>query len=295
MAFWPTATIASHGKGCSGDPSGPMPILGEPEEVKKVCMDRRRFLLKSAGMLVGGLFSLNSFAKAFGEEAPGLEPFLQPRIALIIDDIGHNRTRARQFLKLNAPITFSVLPRLKFSYDLAVEIHDRGHETMLHQPMEPYHADVFDPGPGALYLGYEADRIGRILDENITEVPFALGVNNHMGSKFTECPKKMMETLSVIKEKKLFFVDSLTSSRSTAYQTSRQLKIAAVGRNRFLDNIREESAILRQLLRLKRHAQRFGYAVGIGHPFPETAQAIGVFLKGLKKSAISLCYISKIL
>lgn len=267
----------------------------KPEELKKVSMDRRSFLLKSAGILVGGLFSLNSFAKAFGGEVPELNPFVQPRIALIIDDIGHNRTRARQFLKLNAPITFSVLPRLKFSYDLAVEIHDKGHETMLHQPMEPHHADVFDPGPGALYMGYGADRIGRVLDENIAEVPFAAGVNNHMGSKFTECPKKMTETLSVVKEKNLFFVDSLTTSRSTAYQTSRKLDIAAVGRNSFLDNLREESAILRQLHRLKRHAQRFGSAVGIGHPFPETAQAIGKFIKGLKRSGISLCYISEIL
>ncbi len=245
--------------------------------------------------MIGGLFSLSSFSKAFAGETNGIPPFNQPRIALIIDDIGHNLTRARQFFKLDAPITFSVLPRLKFSHGLAVEINSKGHEIMLHQPMEPYNAKVFDPGPGALYVGYGAERIRQVMVENISEVPFAVGVNNHMGSKFTECHKEMKETLSVVKNKGLFFVDSLTSSRSTAYRTSRKLNIAAVGRNSFLDNLREESAILHQLHRLKKHAQRFGCAVGIGHPFPETARAIGKFVKSLKTSDISLCYISEIL
>ncbi len=250
---------------------------------------------KSAGIIIGGLFSLSSYSKAFARETHGLPPFSRPRIALIIDDIGHNLTRARQFFRLDAPITFSVLPRLKFSHDLAIEIHGKGHEIMLHQPMEPYNADLFDPGPGALYVGYGVERISKVMDENIAEVPFAVGVNNHMGSKFTECPKEMKETLSVVKNKGFFFVDSLTSSHSTAYRTCRKLNIASVGRNSFLDNLREESAILHQLYRLKKHAQRFGSAVGIGHPFPETARAIGTFIKGLKKSDISLCYVSEIL
>ena len=258
-------------------------------------MDRRRFLLKSAGLLIGSLFGLTSISKAFAQEKHRNHPFIQPRIVLIIDDIGNSLLHARQFLKLNAPITFSILPRLIYSYDLAFEIHDKGHEIMLHQPMEPHNVKLYDPGPGALYVGDGADKIGRIMEENIGGVPFANGVNNHMGSRFTECWKEIRDALRFAKKRDLFFVDSFTSNRSMAYQTAKRLHMAVTGRNIFLDNLQDEPAILYQLNKLKKRAQKYGHAVGIGHPFPETAKAIGQFLRGLKESEASLAYVSEIL
>jgi len=249
-------------------------------------MNRRAFLFKGAFFLAGSLFGLNSFSRAFA--------FFRPRIAIIIDDIGYSFSRARQFLELNVPITFSILPRLAKSNALAIEIRSRGHEIMLHQPMEPY-SSKFDPGPGALYVGYEPDRIVSIIEENISDVPFAVGVNNHMGSRFTGCKKETNEALKVVKERGLFFVDSLTSSHSVAYETARKLNMAAACRNFFLDNYINESAILSQLNKLKKHAQKYGQAVGIGHPFPETARAIGRFSTSLKDSEVSLVHVSKII
>ena len=250
-------------------------------------MNRRSFLFKGAFFLAGSLFSLNAFSRAFAFSA-------RPRIAIIIDDIGYSFSRTRQFLELNIPFTFSILPRLAKSNALAIEISSRGHEIMLHQPMEPYNSK-FDPGPGALYVGYEPDRIVNIIEENISDVPFAVGVNNHMGSKFTGCKKETNEALKVVKERGLFFVDSLTSSHSVAYETARKLNMAAACRNFFLDNLLDESAILLQLRKLKKYAQKYGQAVGIGHPFPETARAIGKFSKSLKDSEISLVHMSKIM
>lgn len=258
-------------------------------------MDRRKFLLKSAGLLISSYFGLNSFSKAFAIEKHRNYPFNRPCIALIIDDIGHSLSHARQFLKLGVPITFSILPRLVYSYDLAVEIYDKGHEIMLHQPMEPYNADSFDPGPGALYVGDGSDRIGRVIKENIAGVPYAVGANNHMGSRFTECRKEIREALKVVKKKGLFFVDSRTSSHSMGYKTARKLHMAATGSNIFLDNFHEESFIYYQLHKLKKHAKRYGHAVGIGHPFPKTVRAIGRFYKDLKDSDISLVYVSDVL
>ena len=265
----------------------------EKREVQN--MDRRSFLLKSAGLLVGSLFGVNSFSKVFALEKHQTHPIIDPSIALIIDDIGYSLSRARRFLDLGAPITYSILPRQVYSHDLAIEIHGQGHEIMLHQPMEPYNANLFDPGPGALYVGDGAERIGMIMEENIAGVPFAVGVNNHMGSRFTECRNEISASLSVVKKRGLFFIDSLTSSRSKAFQTARRLHIAAAGRNIFLDNLHEKSAILHQLNKLKKHAQKYGHAVGIGHPFPETAQAIGQFIKDLNDSDVSLVYVSGVL
>jgi polysaccharide deacetylase 2 family uncharacterized protein YibQ len=257
-------------------------------------MNRRDFLLKSTSFLAGSLFGLNGFSKAlaFGEQENN--SFCKPCIALIIDDIGFSFSRTGLFLDLKVPITFSILPRLVHSRDLAYEIRDKGHEIMLHQPMEPLSSHM-DPGPGALYVGYGAMRIADIVEENIGNVPFAAGVNNHMGSKFTECPREIKETLKVVRKKDLFFVDSLTSSRSMGYKTARGLHMPAACRNIFLDNVPHESDILIQLEKLKKHAQKYSRAIGIGHPFPETAAAIGHFWDNIKDSGISLVHVSKVM
>ncbi len=257
-------------------------------------MDRRHFLVKGAIFLLGGLFGIKGFSKAFACGKDLHRGARRPRIALIIDDIGFSPCRAKQFLGLDIPITYSILPRLHYSRSLASEIHHAGHEIMLHQPMEPFNPEV-DPGPGALYVGDGAERIVGVMEENISEIPFATGVNNHMGSRFTACRKEMRRALEVIKGKDLFFVDSLTSSRSKAYETARSLHMVTACRNIFLDTRLNENDISMQLRRLRRRAFQFGEAIGIGHPFPETARAVGRFVKSLEKSNIILAHVSDLL
>lgn len=256
-------------------------------------INRRRFLLKSAITTAGCLLGLTSFSKAFALEETKKNQN-GSRISLIIDDIGYSVSRARRFLELDVPITFSILPRLADSASLSLEIKRSGHEIMLHQPMEPYNPSL-DPGPGALYAGYGEERIMRVIEENISEIPFAAGINNHMGSKFTAIPDKMYHALRIVKEKNMFFVDSLTSNHSKGFATARSLNMAAAHRNIFLDNIVEESAILYQLLKLAKIAHEHGSAVGIGHPFPETASAIKTFCNRLTDSRVSLVHISEVI
>jgi polysaccharide deacetylase 2 family uncharacterized protein YibQ len=253
-------------------------------------MDRRDFLLKSAAFLSGSLIGLNSYSRALAAE----EPIQQSKIAIIIDDVGPSRSRLTQFLEIGVPITFAILPRYPQSSILADEIHSQGHEIMLHQPMEPFNPHL-DPGPGAVYVGDDPDKIVSVIGENISDIPFVTGINNHMGSRFTSCQKEMEEALAAIKVRGLFFVDSLTTSLSKAYKTAKKLHVATACRNIFLDNDPMESIILSQLNELKRLAIRSGYAIGIGHPYPETARAIRSFLKGLKKSNISMVYISSLI
>jgi len=213
-------------------------------------------------------------------------------MALIIDDIGYSRPYLRRFFKLGVPITFSVLPRLNLSSELAVEIHENGHEVMLHQPMEPFDSTLH-PGPGALYVGSEAGKIQDIVHENINDIPHASGVNNHMGSRYTSTSEDITTALSAIKSSGLFFIDSLTSGRSVAYQTALQMKMAAGHRNIFLDNTPDASSVFRQLLNLRRRAVKFGRAVGIGHPFPETIRGIRRYLA--EYNDVTMVHISEIL
>lgn len=256
-------------------------------------LNRRSFLQKSALMAAGSLLGLNSFSKALAVEESSKDK-IRARIAIIIDDIGYSVSRARRFLDLDVPITFSILPKLPDSLNLSLEIKKDGHDIMLHQPMEPCNSTL-DPGPGALYAGDGKERIIRTIEENISEIPFAAGINNHMGSKFTTLPDKMYYALSIVKEKKMFFVDSLTSSRSKGFATARSLNIASAHRNIFLDNVAEEQAVLRQLSKLAKIAHEYGSAIGIGHPFPETASAIKTFCSMPAGRSVSFVHITEVI
>ena len=231
-------------------------------------------MLKSAGLLMGSFLGLNSFSKAFAMEKHRNHTVDQPRIALIIDDIGYSLSHARQLLNIGVPITFAILPRLVYSYDLALEIHDNGHEILLHQPMEPYNIDSFDPGPGALYVGDGADRIERIIEDNIAGVPYAVGVNNHMGSSFTEDRDKMLIVLKELKKRQLFYIDSRTTIDTVGFETAKAIGLPVASRDVFLDNQLVAKAIKIQLERLLSIARYSGSAIGIAHPHIETLNTL---------------------
>jgi uncharacterized protein len=215
------------------------------------------------------------------------------RLAIIIDDVGYNRRNARDFLALGVPLTFSILPQVPYSVDLAETIHRAGHEIMLHQPMQPHNSDI-DPGPGALYVQHTRAEIETIIQKNLRELPFACGVNNHMGSLFTESRSRVIDMLDVFRQQSFFFVDSFTSSRSVAFRTARELKMVSAYRNVFIDNEDEAGYIHRQLLMAQRRAQRTGSAIAIAHPRPATVQVLDGFLHEIRDSGIELVYASAV-
>jgi polysaccharide deacetylase 2 family uncharacterized protein YibQ len=263
------------------------------QEQKKQQCHRRLFLLKGIAYLSGALFGLNLFSTAkagqrriFPINTPPFQKLplseFAPRIAFIIDDIGSSISRAQAFLDLKMPMTFSILPKLQYSDLLAEEIYQQGQEIMLHQPMEPYGHEV-DPGPGALYISNRDTEIEEIIEENISQIPQATGVNNHMGSRFTSCPDKVVEALKIIKQKDLFFVDSLTSSHSQAYKMARRMNMRTAPRNVFLDTSPDIRSVRRQIRHLKQYAINHGAAIGIGHPYLSTLTALYDFKQELNK------------
>ena len=145
---------------------------------------------------MGSLFGFNAFSKAFAFQGPEKGSPFQPCIALIIDDIGVAYCYARPFLELGIPITFAVLPRLQKTHSLALEIHNQGHEIMLHQPMEPFQSDI-DPGPGALYVGDGLDRIVETMEEDysVKETARLTGLSQAMVKVQTLRARKKLKKL----------------------------------------------------------------------------------------------------
>jgi len=254
-------------------------------------LTRRDFLLKTGATTAGAFFGNTLFAHALPEKRPII---INPKIAIILDDVGYNFSHIKPFLELDVPITFSILPRIHHSRKLAGIINDEGHEIMLHQPMEPYNS-LLNPGPGALYLSQNVEEVHKTVKENIMSFPFAVGVNNHMGSLFTESKQKVLETLEVFKTKEFFFIDSVTSRNSHAFITAKNMNMKTASRNIFIDNQNNKTSICRQLSKLKKHALKFGSAIGIAHPRQETACAMAEFFYSGEAEDLSVKYISEIL
>lgn len=227
-------------------------------------------------------------------DTPIPAPSSKGRIAIIIDDLGGEIEPAKKLAGLNAPITFSVLPHLKRSREVAQMAHTAGLVVMVHLPMESKWASV-NPGPGALFTTQSVADITRIVAEDIGAVPYATGANNHMGSAFTEDATRTETVLRELKQRGLFFVDSRTTPSSTAFGSASRLKIPVAGRDVFLDNERDKEKIVEQITALAKLALKKGKAVGIGHPYPETISAIGEAIPILRAMGVEIAPVTKLL
>jgi len=203
-----------------------------------------------------------------------------PRLAIIIDDMGNNQQLGDSFIDLDLNLTFSFLP-----YSPATAIQSRkaaalGRDILLHLPMEPKDNN-WNPGPGALSLSMSGRELIMTMVADLAENPVVIGVNNHMGSRFTEDRQAMKTLLEFLQENNLLFVDSLTSSDSIGYELARSIGIKTARRDIFLDNEQDRNSIIDQLEKLIALAEKNGIAVGIGHPHPATLEALRDFKEEL--------------
>jgi uncharacterized protein len=206
-----------------------------------------------------------------------------PLVAIIIDDLGYDKKMAIKLSKLNAMLTFSILPFSPFQKSVARLSRDNNLGIMLHLPMEPLEYPNVNPGPGTLLTSMTPDQLVRQLEKNLDEVPFIRGVNNHMGSKMTAGSSQMYQIFSILKKRGLYFVDSRTTIDTLCKPSARLFQIPFAQRDVFLDHLVEVDFIRKQLKELVRIAQRNGHAVGIGHPHALTYQVLQEMLPELKK------------
>ncbi len=206
---------------------------------------------------------------------PPAQPGIGPRLVVVIDDLGENVHQAQELAALSFPVTFAVLPNISKSREVARIGAAAGRDVLLHQPMEPLdYPHRADPGPGALFVGMEDEQILRILRDNLAQVPQAIGINNHMGSRFTADESGMSTVLQELKRRDLFFLDSLTTGSSVADKQARKVGLEHLRRHIFLDNIPNVQAILFQLRKAEQLAHNQGQVIAIGHPYPETLEAL---------------------
>jgi polysaccharide deacetylase 2 family uncharacterized protein YibQ len=232
-------------------------------------------------------------------ETPALRPAWQrfaaahhapaewPRVVVVIDDVGPDRTGASRILALPPPLTISILPYAERAGEDAAEARRRGHEVMLHLPMEAVSANE-NPGPQALRVQLAQDELRRRLDWNLDRFDGYAAVNNHMGSRATADESVMTAVMAALAVRGLAWLDSRTTPRSLGLSAAAAHGVIAAGRDLFLDNDLSRPAIDAQLAALTRLARQRGIAIAIGHPHAATIEALSAWLPGLAAQQIAL-------
>lgn len=216
-------------------------------------------------------------------------------VAVIIDDIGYDMQPVRELLSIDADITFAVLPLLPHSREAALLLHRARRETLLHLPMEPASYPKDKPGNGALFTEMSEEEIVLQLEKNLNSVPHAVGVNNHMGSKFMADGEKLEPVFRQLKKRNMFFIDSRTTPSSKTAAVAARVHLTVASRRIFLDNERDYDKIYRILMDVADAPAGNGPVIVIGHPYPETIRALRDASRIFQEKGVSILPASKLL
>jgi len=230
-----------------------------------------------------------------GKSLSQLEPSISHRkIAIIIDDIGNVLLPVEELIKIDAPLTFSILPHCPYSISSAEDIHRAKREILLHLPMEPLSYPRVNPGKGVLLLRMDSEELLRQLDDDIDAVPYISGVNNHMGSRFMADEKDLTVIMREMRKRNLFFVDSRTTSDTKGEKVASITGLPCLSRNVFIDNVQDYEATLKILLNLSSSGETKPLIV-IGHPYGTTIKALKEAVPLLRQSGVEIVPVSHLL
>ena len=278
-------------------------------------MNRRVFLIVAAiaaVMILAGVFLFWRHAKSEAGHYPAPEravakgavtkkvqalpaivkKFSSPKVTVVMDDLGYNIDDMGKLFAIHEPITFSILPNLKFSKKIAIMARANGYEFILHLPLEPKDSAIkeeFDTIKSKMAPG----DILSMLNQEIASVPGVKGVSNHMGSKSTEDKELMSVILKDLKSKNMYFFDSLTSNKSVCADIARGIGLNYAKRDIFLDIPNDEANIRKQILELRKLAFRKGRATAICHYRKNTIKVLNEMMPILAREGIRFVYISE--
>lgn len=245
---------------------------------------RARAGLVLVGVMLGWLLSgvMGLRAAEIDETAAEIvrDGLNQVKFALIIDDVGNHR-QDEQALNLPGPLTVAILPHTPHSKRLAQQAQQHDVEVLVHLPMQALSGKAL--GPGGVTLSQSETELRSATREAIAAVPFAVGMNNHMGSAFTAEARPLRWVLEELKTAQLFFLDSRTTAATQAETIARELQLPYLRRHVFLDNEADNATAIRQQFRTAiKYAQQHGEVILIGHPYPTTLQVLAEELPKLK-------------
>jgi hypothetical protein len=217
------------------------------------------------------------------------------RVAIILDDAGGNMTEYNEIRSIKKPLTISIIPDLPTSAKVAKAMADAGFEVILHLPMEALNGSYRRSGGGMISCSASDQEIKKTLNDDLSSVKCAVGLNNHMGSKATADERVMTDIFNTIKGRGLYFIDSRTSDRSIALKLARSFHIPSAENNIFLDSDVNRNFIKSNLRHLISIARQKGSAIGIGHATrPATISALKELMPEYENDGVKFVHASEL-
>lgn len=215
----------------------------------------------------------------------------KPRVVIIIDDMGMDKKHTRAVMDLPAPLTLAFLPYAEGLKQQTAYGRSKGHELMVHVPMEPVNG-ALDSGPEVLRPDQSPADFAMILNDDLSAFDGYVGINNHMGSKMTQDRPGMARVMAELKKRGLLFVDSRTINHSVAADEAKKAGVPYATRDIFLDHEETSEFAVDALDQVEKKALKSGLAIAIGHPKENTINALKAWLPTLTAKGISVIPIS---
>ncbi|HEY2455016.1 MAG TPA: divergent polysaccharide deacetylase family protein [Scandinavium sp.] len=201
-----------------------------------------------------------------------ISPAHAGKLSIVIDDFGYRPQQENQVLALPNAISVAVLPNAPHAREMATKAHNGGHEVLIHLPMAPLSKQPLEKD--TLRPDMSSDEIDRIVREAVGKVPYAVGLNNHMGSAMTSSLFGMQKVMQTLSHYNFYFLDSMTIGNSQSMRAAVGTNVKVIKRRVFLDDTQNEADIRVQFNRAIQLARKNGSAIAIGHPHPTTVRVL---------------------
>lgn len=223
---------------------------------------------------------------------PNAPAAVKGKLAVVIDDAGRDLESQHVYESLGIPLTLAVMPNQVHTRDAALSWHAHGLPVILHQPMESVSGIGMESKAILTSMGDE--EIRSLLKSSLSQVPEAVGINNHQGSKATTDRHTMDVVMNELHHRRLFFFDSRTNSTTAADAAAASYGVPYVRNDLFVDNEADVAAISAMIREAAKRAQKYGTYVIIGHCRPKTAEAFRQMVPQLEKEGIQFVYVSSL-
>ncbi|WP_139489539.1 divergent polysaccharide deacetylase family protein [Brevibacillus dissolubilis] len=216
-------------------------------------------------------------------------PSPKKQVAFVIDDFGNGMAGTKEMMELPIRLTVAVMPFLPTTKRDATWAHQKNHDVFVHIPMEPVKGKKRWLGPGAITTDLSNEEIETRMHAAIDDVPFAIGVNNHMGSKVTADRRVMNIVLKVCRERGLIYLDSRTTNKSVAKEMAQKWDVPYIANDIFLDEVYSMKHILKQMNTVCKTIAKEDSCIAIGHvgpPGKKTAEVLRRYIPIVDDTAV---------
>lgn len=215
------------------------------------------------------------------------------RLAVVIDDAGLDLESQRIYEEIGVPLTLAVMPNKMYTSEAAAEWSRYGMPVILHQPMEPVSGSGMEEKTILTSMSDEAIRY--MLKESLEQIPQAVGINNHQGSRATTDARVMRVVMNELSHRGLFFFDSRTNTTTAADSAAASYGVPYARNDLFVDNSADEGEIRAMIQEGANRAKARGSYIIIGHCRPHTAAAFRDIVPQLQAQGIEFVYVSSLL